>query len=317
MVFADSAVRPTRPTPAAVLDAAARGAATPGGLAAYVAALAPGHPLYRALQQGLADEPADDPGRRLILTNLERARALPADPGRRFVLVDAAAARLWMYEDGRPIDSMKVVVGKLSDPTPALCGLIRQAVFQPYWNVPVDLVRRHLAPDVLRDGTGVLTAKNLEVLSDWTPRAQVIDPAAVDWRAAASGQQFVRVRQRSGAGNMLGAVKFTFPNRLGIYLHDTPERALFAEPRRTRSSGCVRLEDARRFGRWLFGPGGAMDHPPAGIDVAVALPRPAPVYITYLTLGPDEAGRLSPRPDVYGRDAAVIAQLDAPRTAWA
>jgi murein L,D-transpeptidase YcbB/YkuD len=83
---------------------------------------------------------------------MERARALPADPGKRYVLVDAASARLWMYEGGRVRDSMKVVVGKPSEQTPIMAGLIRFAMVNPYWNIPPDLVRARIAPGVLSQG---------------------------------------------------------------------------------------------------------------------------------------------------------------------
>lgn len=313
LLYADPALQPFRPDPRGVLEGAGRALKLPGGLPAYIAALAPANPPYHGLQRAIG--PANPASPRL-LANLERARALPAYPGKRFVIVDAAAARLWMYEDGRPVDTMRVVVGKRSDPTPAISGLIRQAVFQPYWNVPVDLVRRHLAGDVLRQGPGLLAARHLEVLSDWTPMAVPVDPAAVDWRAVASGAKVVRVRQRPGPDNMLGGVKYTFPNHLGIYLHDTPMRDLFSQAQRNFSSGCIRLEDARRFGRWLFDAEEPMAHPPGGLDAAVAIPHPVPLFVTYFTLGPDESGRLVERPDVYGRDHAVIAQLELPRAAW-
>lgn len=264
------------------------------------------HPIYEAMRREYLRRVEGDPLRPLILANMDRARALPASPGARHVVVDAAAQRLWLYEDGRVADTMKVVVGTRRDPTPPLAGLIRYANYQPYWNVPIDIVRDEIAPRVLREGAGYLERQEMEVLSGWTPEAHVLDPASVDWSAVASGERTLRVRRRPGEANILGRVKLMLPNRLGIYLHDTPGKQLFERNQRTLSHGCIRLEDAQRLARRLIGP--EADHPPAGDDARLDLPRPVPVYVVYFTLVP-EVGGLERRRDIYGRDAALIAEL--------
>jgi murein L,D-transpeptidase YcbB/YkuD len=105
---------------------------------------------------------------------------------------------------------------------------------------------------------------------------------------------------------MMGRVKFMLPNDLGVYLHDTPLRDLFAGADRRQSSGCIRLEDAQRLGRWLFQ--GAMPRPSGAAEQRVDLPEPVPVYITYLTALPSRGGIVF-RPDTYGRDPALLASL--------
>lgn len=242
--------------------------------------------------------------------NLDRARLLPAEDKGRYILVDAAAARLWLYENGRVRDTMRVVVGRPSEPTPMLAGLIRFAVLNPYWNVPPDLVRRRIAPNVLKQGVSYLDAQKYEVLSDWTDEAQVVDPSTIDWAAVAAGREEVRVRQLPGPDNMMGSIKFMFPNDFGVYLHDTPEKSLFSQNNRMQSSGCVRLEDATRLARWLFGktPRAASAEP----EQAVELPRPVPVYITYLTAALEGNG-LAFRQDVYGRDTSPRARYASRR----
>ena len=117
----------------------------------------------------------------------------------------------------------------------------------------------------------------------------------------ASGKTSLRMRQRPGGGNVMGAMKFMLPNRLGIYLHDFPDKSLFARSDRRISSGCVRLEDAPRLARFLFG--GAAPRPagPAP-EQRVDLPEPVPVYITYLTALPDPARGVALQRDVYARD---------------
>lgn len=308
LAFADPALIPRPVTLTSALSDLARATSAD----AHIADAVRMNPIYRAYRAALAQaragggNPAD---LRLILANLERARALPADLGDRYVLVDAAAAQLWLYEDGKVVDSMPVAVGKPSQATPAMAGMIRYAVFNPYWNMPQDIVRERVAGPVARNGLAALPA-DLELLSDWTAAAWPLDPAEVDWAAVAEGRQPLRVRQKPGAWNTMGQVKLMLPNRLGIYLHDTPHRGVFTGARRNVSAGCVRLSDAPRLARRLLG---GADPPLSGLPEQRAdLPRPVPVYITYFTLGLED-GRLVRRPDAYGRDAPLLAALDRPR----
>lgn len=295
MIFADPSLAPRVPTPNEVLAEAS----TTSDLAALVRRTSEVNPIHAALRRAAAaDLPfLGEPGRALK-GSLDRSRLLPSDG--RYVLVDIASQQLMMISDGQIVDRMKVVVGKQEMRTPLMAGTLRQVTFNPYWNVPVDLARKNIAPNVLRQGVGYLKAKNYEVLSGWTPDAQVIDPSTVDWKAVAEGRAEARVRQRPGSGNMMGAMKFEFPNELGIYLHDTPNRELFSESERTFSSGCVRLEDAARLGRWLMGrdPVAASSQP----ELQVALGDGIPVYLTYLTVRPEEGGKLAYAPDIYGLD---------------
>ena len=208
---------------------------------------------------------------------------------------------------------MKVVTGKPSQPTPIMAGMVRHLVFNPYWNVPEDLVRTSIAPRVLKEGLAYLQAEKMEVMAGYEDGAPVLDPTEVDWQAVAAGEQVVRVRQLPGPKNMMGKVKLEFANPLGIFLHDTPMKELFGAEVRTASSGCVRLEDALALAKLL------LDEQPAVGDTPeqrVDLPKPVPVYITYLTALPTADGLIL-RPDVYSRDApsaqTIAATLDAGR----
>ncbi|MET0372904.1 MAG: L,D-transpeptidase family protein, partial [Rhizorhabdus sp.] len=183
---------------------------------------------------------------RLIRANLERARALPTSFDGHLLFANIAAARLSIVEGGEIQSTMRIIAGSRAMQTPAMAGNIRYAVFNPYWNVPVDLVRDRLAPQVLRLGPAYVASRNLELLSDWGETPHRLDPGAVDWRAVARGNVHLRVRQRPGGANEMGRVKFMLPNELGIYLHDTPERYLFGREQRWLSAGCIRLEDAGR-----------------------------------------------------------------------
>jgi murein L,D-transpeptidase YcbB/YkuD len=291
--------------PRKLLEAAA---AAPS-LSDYLAQVRQMHPVYEALRAALAATPEGGDAdmlrkRRAILASMDRARALPAMLPRH-VLVDAASARLWLFEGRRPVDSMRVVVGKQRMQTPALAALIRFAVVNPYWNLPPDLIRER-ARRVLRGGPEVLERERMELLSDWTPTARVLDAGEVDWQVVAENRAPLRMRQLPGPDNMMGAIKFMLPNRLGIYLHDTPEKDAFTRDDRRLSSGCVRVEDAPRLARWLFGGSAPQD---AGMaEQRVDLPAAVPVYITYLTALPAHGG-VALVPDRYGRDPALLAEL--------
>ena len=197
----------------------------------------------------------------------------------RYVLVDAASARLYMIEEGRVQDSMRVIVGKPETPTPELKSVINYETLNPYWHVTPDLAKTLIAPRVLQDGDGYLTTRGYEVLSGWGPDAHVLSPDTVDWKAVAAGNAEVFVRQRPGPANSLGHFKFDLPNGDGIYLHDTPKKELFAQDQRNLSHGCVRLEDAEKLARWLLG-----KDPPAAAapEQNILIPNPVPITISYL-----------------------------------
>lgn len=280
-------------------DAVLRTAALAPSFAAYVKAMGWMSPLYvtrrAALGKYLAGHGSGSE-ERLLRLNLDRARLLPG-PWTRHVVVDAASARLWYFADGKQQGTMRVVVGAPESQTPMLAGVVRYAILNPYWNVPTDLVQKRIAPKVL--GGQSLRALRYEVLSDWGANATKIDPKSVDWQAVADGRQELRLRQLPGGANAMGKVKFMFPNDLGIYLHDTPEKALLAKPGRHFSNGCIRLEDAQRLGRWFFGK--PLAPKPGEPEQHVPLPEPVPVYLTYLTAAPTAKG-VTVLEDVYGRD---------------
>jgi len=197
----------------------------------------------------------------------------------RYLLVDAASARLYMIEDARVQDSMKVIVGKPETPTPALKSVIHYETLNPYWHVTADLAKTLIAPRVLQEGEPYLTTRGYEVVSGWGPDARVLSPDSVDWAAVAAGTLQVYVRQRPGPANSLGRFKFDLPDGDGIYLHDTPKKELFAQDQRNLSHGCVRLEDAPRLARWLLG----KDPPEASApEENILLPKPVPITISYL-----------------------------------
>ncbi|HET7709668.1 MAG TPA: L,D-transpeptidase family protein [Sphingomicrobium sp.] len=279
-------------------------AAAAPSLEVYLSAASNINPIYASIrdaafrQAQVAGNLTPDPR---LLANLERARTLPARG--KFALVDSASQRLFMYENGQVVDSMKVVVGdkdKLGLPTPLIASVMHYMTFNPYWNVPHHLVRKSVAPGYLKQGGAkYLKARGYEVMSDWTENATVVDPDTVDWKAVLAGDKQIRVRQLPGPTNSMGKMKFPFPNGQDIFLHDTPAREHFAKSQRTISNGCVRLEDAKRFARWLLGREPVA--PSAETEIRVQLPAGVPIYLTYLTAQPTESG-LTYLKDVYGWD---------------
>lgn len=207
-------------------------------------------------------------------------RSLPLPARGRSILVDAASATLFMVENGRVVDQMRVIVGKPATATPTMRSTLYYATLNPYWNVPADLAWTLIAPNVLHYGQSYLEDRGYEVVSHFGTDARVLPASSVDWQAVANGDATVFVRQRPGPANSMGQMKFGFPNNQGIFLHDTPKKELFSEADRSLSNGCVRLEDAPRLARWLLGRDPASLS--AGPEQFVALPGPVPIVIDYL-----------------------------------
>ncbi|HZC38237.1 MAG TPA: L,D-transpeptidase family protein [Sphingomicrobium sp.] len=234
-----------------------------------------------------------------LLANLDRVRSLPAKG--RFLLVDSGSSMLTLYENGQPVDSMKVITGTSELPTPLIASVMYYITYHPYWHAPDHLVRKTIAPNVLRLGLKYFRSHGYDVIDEWSEHPNVIDPKTVDWKAAAAGTLHLKIQQDPGPLNSMGILKFPFPNPQDIYLHDTPDHAKFALANRNLSNGCVRVEDAKRLGRWLLG------HDPVApgteAETRVQLDRGTPIYLTYITAQAKD-GKLAYLPDVYGWDSA-------------
>ena len=295
--YADGWAKPRQQTAGQIL---AKAKSAPS-LARHIAEVSAVNPVYarlrdsawnaRQLGSGMADA--------RVLASLDRVRHAPKTS--RYVLVDAASSKLWMVDGGRIVDEMAVITGQAGKRTPMIASTLYYATLNPYWNVPQDMVRTMIAPRVIEQGADYLTEREYEVFETAGKDAIAIDPASVDWRAVADGRQKVKLRRKPGEWNSMGTMKFGFANTSDIFLHDTPDKALFAKEDRNLSAGCIRLSDAPRFARWLLGrePGAATGEP----EQHVALPGPVPVYITYLTAHPTAAGDIAFVDDVYGLDS--------------
>ena len=289
------------------VSALMREAAAAGTLSTFVETMPWMHETYAGLRRELliAEQRRDRVASAKLRLNLNRARLLPGTGPERYVMVNAAAQRLYMYENGKVVDWMRVVIGKPAQPTPMMAALIRYTAVNPYWNLPSDLVAERIAPNVVKLGLPYLREKGYVVLSDWSESPKRIDPSTIDWKAVVAGRTEIRLRQNPGPANAMGRMKFMFPNKAGVYLHDTPNKELLDEPARMLSAGCVRLDDAPRLARWLYGRPLVVTKgmkPEQHVD----LERPVPVYLAYLT-AVSSGNQAVYYDDVYGRDRAKLA----------
>ncbi len=244
--------------------------------------------------------------RRLQLElNLERWRWLPQDLGERYLLVNIAAFRLDVVVGGVTVLSMPAVVGTSFRQTPVFSGRLTHLEFSPYWYVPPTILREDLLPKLRKDPS-LLAKRHFEVVG-WRG-GEILDPAGIDWRRVTAEHFPGQIRQQPGPWNPLGRVKFLFPNEYSVYLHDTPEPALFSKEVRSFSSGCIRIAQPLALAALLLG-----DNPtPLERDYLaghlpetpqrIAVPKPLPVHILYWTAWVDADGILNFRDDLYWRD---------------
>ena len=208
------------------------------------------NPLYSAVrdQAAAAGESADP----RVRATLDRLRLLPATG--RAILVDVASAELWMLENGQPVDSMKVVVGKTTSPTPMLAGTINYVTFNPYWHILDDVARRKVAPMVLKRGVSYLKAARYDTIASWSDR-QPVDPSTIDWKAVAAGTDHVHIRQKPGAAQHDGGDEVQLRQRLR---HLPSRHAAQGAVRQGPAQLQPRLRPARACRRasaqWLLGP---------------------------------------------------------------
>jgi murein L,D-transpeptidase YcbB/YkuD len=264
-----------------------------GRVTQQLASLAPANADYQALKRALGATPPEDSARILALrVNMERWRWLPRSFGKRHVIVNVPAFELRLVDGGQTVAAHRVIVGKATTPTPQIGATISGVLFNPPWEVPQSIIAESLG-QLVRTKPDVARARGYE------------------WRRDPDGT--LRVRQRPGANNALGRMKFLMPNPHAIYVHDTPSKQLFDRPVRAFSHGCIRLQNPGALAEQLLGPdwtAARIDGAIAtGVSTPVSLSQPVPVAIVYLTAVSDAAGNVRMLNDIYGRDAGVAAAL--------
>lgn len=240
---------------------------------------------------------------------LERLRWLPRGVVAPFIVVNIPSFRLRAYapEEAQSL-TMKVVVGRaFRHQTPVFSGALQSVVFRPYWDVPVEIARNELVPQLARS-PDLLAKLGYQVISRGVPIAVGATPEVLE--KVRSGE--LRVRQIPGPHNALGTVKFVFPNRYDVYLHGTPATELFSRARRDFSHGCIRVEDPAALAGWLL-----PDWTKAQLEAAMAgsettrvpLDEPVRVLIFYSTAVVGEDGVVSFFEDIYRQDAKLAGAL--------
>ncbi len=268
-----------------------------------LASLNPTHPDYAALKAALAATPASNTAKRdMIRANMDRWRWLARDLGGQYLITNVPEYQLRLTVNDKIIRTYKTIVGKPGrTATPQLAETVEGIIFNPTWTVPQSIVKG--------EGLGARALGN----PGWAK--------ANGYKATKGADGTIYVVQQPGPGNSLGQMKLDMPNPHAIFLHDTPSRGLFQQDKRALSHGCIRTERALELAitMAILGKGAtsqeAVDISTSGEYTRVALQKTMPVYITYFTMGRDITGTLRAFNDIYGRDAPVLAALDAPRVA--
>ncbi|MEE8312179.1 MAG: L,D-transpeptidase family protein [Candidatus Binatia bacterium] len=248
-----------------------------------------------------------------IALNMERWRRLPRDLGERHIFVNIPGAELDLVSDGIADIHMRVVVGSVRWQTPILSSEITHFVVNPFWNVPRSIAVRTLLPNIQTDDE-YLSSKGFRVYESQIPSDE-LDIETITWEDLGPGNFPYRLRQDPGPKNALGRMKFVFPNRFDVYLHDTPVRGAFVDSVRTRSHGCVRVEKPLELAQWLIG--GVEGWSRTRLLQAIAgsgrstvrLDSNVPVHLAYLTAWIDDTGAVHFRRDFYGRDRRLARTL--------
>ena len=250
---------------------------------------------------------------RQVIVNMERWRWLPNDLGARHVLVNQAGFEMFFVNGGKVIDRRNVIVGKPFHETPMFSDKIGYVEFNPTWTVSADIAKAEMLPKIQAD-PGYLAANDYIIYSSWAEGAPELDPYSVDW-SSITGKFPFRIVQQPGAKNALGVVKFMFPNKFNIYLHDTPTRQLFAKTGRAFSHGCIRVHKPMDFAEKLFGLDQGLTREQldaiveSGQLTRVSLKSKVPIHLTYFTIWIGDDNRTSFFGDVYGRDEVVESLL--------
>ena len=250
----------------------------------------------------------------MILLNLERTRWVFQQPDDDFLLVNIAGFQLKRITNGSEVFDSRVIVGKYNKETPVFKGVMKYIVINPTWILPYSIATHETLPQLKKDPR-YLAAKHMEVIDK---KGNILDPDKIDWSIYSAGNFPFIIRQKAGPWNALGEVKFIFPNKYLVYLHDTPSRGLFNEQDRAFSHGCIRTED--KWGLLMS----LMNEPEvwnmdkineilkSGETTRIDLPKPINIYLVYLTAAVDQENNLLFMKDIYKRDKAVLNAMNEP-----
>lgn len=239
-----------------------------------------------------------------IIANMERWRWEPRDLGKRHIRVNVPEFMFHLYDNGEIVHEERIVSGSREHKTPIFNNAMQYIVFNPYWNVPESILMKEVLPAIRRDPS-FLDRNRMEVV--WQGQQQM-DFFGVDWEGVDPRKMLVR--QIPGTGNALGVVKFGFPNKHSVYMHDTPTKHLFNQSVRAFSHGCMRVRNPVKFAEVLLAFQGwdsrrIRSTLESAHDEQVSLQKPIPIHIQYFTLWAGNDGKITQFGDVYGHDRRV------------
>ena len=288
---------------------------------AYLRSLHPKHEQFERLRQVLlkmrganedrATPAADGTDTKRILINMERWRWMPEDLGRVYVWNNSAEFMLYVVKDGKPIFADKTLVGTINYATPVFTTPMTTIVFNPDWNAPETVVKENILPALQSKKYSILKTHKLFVSYNGKP----VDATKVDWNRV-NGLAYT-FSQKAGPHNNLGKIKFLYPNRHTVYMHDTlpVRKKYFKQTKRMIGHECVRMEKPDKFAAILLAESNGVTEArikelwDKGVNSSVALERKIPVHMVYFTAVADEGGKVENFADVYGLDRKMAAAM--------
>jgi murein L,D-transpeptidase YcbB/YkuD len=287
---------------------------------AYLRSLHPKHEQYQRLHQALlkahaASEAGAKANSQKIIVNMERWRWMPEDLGSLYVWLNIPEFTVYVFKDGKSIYSDKIVVGELKYATPMFSADLKSIVFNPEWTVPPTIVRENLLPN-LRGGGGWFS-RNTSILDQHELKVKYngrfVDPSSIDWNNVNMGA--ISFVQAPSPNNVLGKVKFVYPNPYSVYMHDTIKEGLFDKDSRAEGHNCPRVFKPGKIAAVVLA--ADQDMPQAQVDKllaegynsAINIQHHLPVHTTYFTATVDDEGKLQTYADVYKLDGVVAAAI--------
>ena len=245
-----------------------------------------------------------------IRVNLERARWVLRNLPDEYVLTDIAGFRVTYVRDHEVIWESRAQVGKPYRKTPVFRSEITYLDINPTWTVPPTILRKDIIPKLQKD-PDYLNKKDMRVLQH---NGKPVDASSIDWSKYSSGRFPYMIRQNPGPKNALGRIKFMFPNKHAVYLHDTPSKSLFGRAERAFSSGCIRVENPYDFAVLLlksdrWNRDRILEVVDSGKTTSVTLPTPVTVILLYWTVNADTDGNVVFKRDIYNRDGLILTGL--------